>query len=140
MNESLAGDDFSRNSLDLSDEAERRSLSPAAWKFFRRVVHIWNVPEREALRLLGLAPGTNLDDFDSARLSAEQLMRVSYLVGIFGALHILYRAALADQWVSLPNTNAMFGGQAPLTYMVNGGIDALRNVRKLLDARCAGNF
>jgi hypothetical protein len=111
-----------------------------AWKFFRRVVRIWTVPEAEALRLFGLAPEAELDDFESSTLSAEQLTRVSYLVGIFEALRILYRDALADQWIMRPNTNAIFEGQTPLMYMVHGGVDALRNVRKLLDARCAGNF
>jgi hypothetical protein len=71
-------------------------------------------------------------------LEADRLTRISYVVGIFKALHILHGRALADEWVRLPNTNAIFDGQTPLAYMVRGGLPALQTVRRLLDARRAG--
>ena len=45
---------------------------------------------------------------------------------------------LADKWVSLPNRNAIFHGQAPLDYMLDGGLPAMQTVRMLLDARRGG--
>ena len=57
---------------------------------------------------------------------------------IYKALHSLYGAKLADEWMRLPNRNAIFGGATPLSYMLTGGSEALPLVRKLLDARCAG--
>jgi uncharacterized protein (DUF2384 family) len=139
MNDLLTNNDPPPVPPDLGDEAVRRCLGPAALKFFDRAMDIWHVAGEESRQLLALAPGTNLEDLDPARLSEEQILRISYLVGIFKALHILFSDALADQWVRRPNTNAMFGGRAPLAYMIGGGIEALRNVRQLLDARCAGN-
>ena len=62
----------------------------------------------------------------------------SRLVGIYKALHILYGDELADQWIGLPNRNAIFGGATPLAYMISGGLLALQTVRKLLDARRGG--
>jgi hypothetical protein len=47
-------------------------------------------------------------------------------------------ATLADSWVRLPNTNPIFGGRPALTLMVEGGIDGLLQVRRLLDARRGG--
>jgi Protein of unknown function (DUF2384) len=40
--------------------------------------------------------------------------------------------------VQLPNTNPVFAGSAPLSYMLRGGLPALMRVRQLLDARRGG--
>jgi hypothetical protein len=32
----------------------------------------------------------------------------------------------------------MFGGKTPLRYMIDGGLPAMQNVRRLLDARRGG--
>jgi hypothetical protein len=54
------------------------------------------------------------------------------------ALHIIYGDKLADDWVSLPNKNAIFAGRTPLQYMLSGGLMGMKTVRKLLDARRSG--
>lgn len=71
-------------------------------------------------------------------LEADRLTRISYLIGIFKALRILHSEPLADEWVQLPNSNPIFGGQTPLAYMLRGGLPAMETVRRLLDARRAG--
>ena len=38
-------------------------------------------------------------------LEVDRITRISYLLGIYKALHILYGDKLADEWVHLPNTN-----------------------------------
>lgn|ERR1035437_252184 len=65
MDETLAGDIPSRMWRDLSDEPGRGQLSPAAWRFFRQVVCIWNSPEEQALRLLDLVPEKNQANFET---------------------------------------------------------------------------
>jgi hypothetical protein len=58
------------------------------------------------------------------------------VLGIYKALHVLYPdAGLADRWVKLPNAHALFGGRPALAFMIEGGIDGLYQVRRLLDAR-----
>ena len=59
-------------------------------KFFRRVIDIWQVPSNESGQLLTPAPGTNLDDLDPAGLNEEQMLRISSLIGVYKALHILF--------------------------------------------------
>jgi hypothetical protein len=54
------------------------------------------------------------------------------------ALNILYSKRLADHWIQLPNTNPMFEGDRPLTYLIKGGVPAMLRVRQLLDARRGG--
>ena len=71
-------------------------------------------------------------------LEVDRITRISYLLGIYKALHILYGDKLADEWVHLPNTNIIFGGRTPLSRMVAGGLLAMQTVRQLLDARRGG--
>jgi hypothetical protein len=123
----------------LGDEAVRRRLGPTGWKAFRRIIRIWQVPEETWRMLLGIAREMDLDSIDPEHLTEEQMLRLSYLIGIYKGLHILLNDPLSDEWVRRPNDDAMFGGQAPLTYMASGGIGALRNVRRMIDAKCVGN-
>jgi uncharacterized protein (DUF2384 family) len=126
---------------DLHEPATRERLSRSALKAFFRIVERWKVPDEIARDLFG---GVSNGTFykmkrESARvLGADELLRISYLVGIFKALHVLYSEALADQWMSRPNTNPIFAGRAPIAYVRAGGIPAMQSVRRLLDARRGG--
>ena len=71
-------------------------------------------------------------------LDTDRLTRISYVIGIYKALHGLHGDALADEWVRLPNRNPIFAGQTPLAFMIRGGLPAMQTVRRLLDARRAG--
>jgi hypothetical protein len=53
-------------------------------------------------------------DRESQILSAAEYSGVSYLFGIFKALHSLHGQSLADRWLRLPNSNRIFRGVAPL--------------------------
>jgi hypothetical protein len=126
---------------DLGVRAERERLSAPALKAFFNVMARWRVRDEDARALLGGV--TNGPFYEMKRnpdrvLEVDRLTRVSYLVGIFKALRLLHGAPLADEWVHLPNQNPIFGGEAPLTYMMRGGLPAMQTVRRLLDARRAG--
>ena len=127
--------------VDLGSRAARERLSPAALKAFFNVMSRWHVRDEDARALLGGV--TNGPFYEMKRnpdrtLDTDRLTRVSYLVGIFKALGILHSEALADAWVLRPNTNPLFAGLTPLDYMIRGGLPAMQNVRRLLDARRAG--
>ncbi len=126
---------------DLGARAERERLSPAALRAFFRIMARWNVRDEDARALLGGV--TNGPFYEMKRnpdrvLDTDRLTRISYLIGIVKALHILHSERLADEWMQLPNQNAIFGGQTPLAYMIRGGVPAMQTVRRLLDARRAG--
>ena len=140
MNDLFTNDGPAGTAADLSDQAVCRKLGPAGWKAFNRITDRWAISTEEKRRLLAMRSGTDLDHIDPERLGEEQLERIGILVGIYKALHTVLKNPLADQWVTRPNDNPMFGGQTPIAYMVHGGIPALRSVRKLLYARCAGNW
>jgi hypothetical protein len=124
--------------VDLTDKAERERLSPGALKAFFNMMARWNVRDEDARALLGgisNGPFYLLKKQPDRVLEVDRLQRISYLVGIFKALNILYSEALADVWISRPNTNRIFAGLNPLDYMVRGGLPAMQVVRRLLDAR-----
>ncbi|MBV9881324.1 MAG: DUF2384 domain-containing protein [Gemmatirosa sp.] len=127
--------------VDLANDAERERLSPAALGAFLNIMARWQVRDEDARALLGgVSNGRyyELKKRPARTLAADTLLRVSYLVGIFKALHILHGEALADEWVRLPNTNRVFGGRTPLAFMRDGGVPAMQLVRRLLDARRGG--
>jgi Protein of unknown function (DUF2384) len=127
---------------DLSLDEERRRLSAGAIKALFNIVDRWEVRDEDARKLLGgISNGTYYLLKQSPRgktQDQDSLMRISYLIGIFKSLNILYGQKLADQWMRLPNTNPIFAGRTPLDYVLRGGIPAMDTVRRLLDARRGG--
>lgn len=128
--------------VDLSLKAERHRLSPSAVKGFLNIMTSWDVRDADAKDLLG---GVSNGRFyamkkapETAVLTQDELQRVSFLVGIFKALNILFGEEPADAWVRLPNRNRIFGGSTPLAYLIRGGLPAFQTVRRLLDARRGG--
>jgi hypothetical protein len=129
-------------STNLADKHVQKRLSPTARKAFFRIITAWKIRDEEAKQLLG---GISNGAFyqlkggqSKTTLDQDRLVRISLLVGVFKALNTLYSQKLADAWISLPNNNPMFAGEAPLSYMVKGGQPAMIRVRQLLDSRRAG--
>ncbi len=126
---------------DLGTRAARERLSGPGLKAFFTMMDRWKIRDEDARALLGGV--TNGPFYEMKRdpdrlLDTDRLTRISYLIGIFKALQILHGRTLADEWVQLPNTNPIFGGETPLAYMIRGGLPAMQTVRRLLDARRAG--
>jgi hypothetical protein len=127
--------------VDLADRDERARLSPAGVRTFFKIMERWKVRDEDARALLGgvsNGPFYEMKKNPERVLDTDKLVRISYLIGIFKALNILYSETLADEWIRLPNSNRIFGGQTPLAYVVKGGQPAMQIVRRLLDARRGG--
>ncbi len=128
--------------VDLTSLKERKRLSGSAIKAFFNIIDCWKVRDEDARLLLGgvtNGPYYEMKKNPEGRLlDTDKLRRASYLVGIFQAIPILHGQALAAAWVRLPNSNPIFGGTTPLSYMTKGGVPAMQTVRRLLDARRGG--
>jgi len=126
---------------DLGARGERERLSAPALKAFFNIMTRWKVRDEDARALLG---GVSNGPFYEWKrnpdrvLDTDRLTRISYVIGMFKALHILHGRSLADEWVQLPNQNPIFAGQTPIAFMMRGGLPAMQTVRRLLDARRAG--
>ena len=127
--------------VDLSSKAERERLSRSALRGFFKIVERWKLRDEDARELLGGLSSSAYYEWKKQTgrtLEVDRIARISYLVGMYKALHVLYGDKLADEWVGLPNRNAIFAGRTPLAYMIGGGLVAMQTVRKLLDARRGG--
>ena len=84
---------------DLSHLATRERLSQSAIDGFFAIVEKWQVPVETAGELLGGVPRSTVYRLKTAAgtLRQDELTRISYIVGIYKALHILLPKALADQ-------------------------------------------
>ena len=128
--------------VDLRSERERARLSGPALRAFFKIVAAFGIKAEHARELLGgisNGPYYELKKHPKGRtLDVDKLQRISYLIGIFKALHILHGRELANRWICLENSNPIFDGKTPLEYMLRGGLPAMQTVRRLLDARRGG--
>ncbi len=119
----------------------RRDLAPTAVRAFSRLADIWHLTGAQQAKLLGL-DDTQLSTLykwksqpQRANLSHDTLDRISYLTGIYKALHILLPDdAAADSWIHRANDTPLFAGHAPLKRMLSGTMHDLHVVRAYLDA------
>lgn len=126
---------------DLSEWDTRQRLSPAAVRGFVRTMARWKVRDEDARTLVGgISNGTWYawkKDPDRV-LDADQLTRISLVLGIFAALHAVHSSEIADRWMRMPNSNRLFRGVTPLSFVLKGGVPALQLVRQLVEARRSG--
>lgn len=123
---------------DFGDQAVRLRLGPSALRMFLRIAEPWQLSGEETRQLLCLTCAASLDKGDPNRLSKDQLRCISCLISIYEALHRVHGDPLADEWVQLPNSNAIFGEETPLTYVIKGGTEALQKLRKYVEGRAQG--
>jgi hypothetical protein len=117
----------------------RKRLSGPALRTFFKVADDWQLSVNEQRALLGWPAASTYHKYKAREygtLSYDTLTRLSLILGIYKSLQVLYpEQPFADAWVKLPNSNPVFAGATPLSLMIDGGIDALFRVRRLLDGR-----
>jgi len=116
---------------------DRKDLTGPALRTFFRIADAWNLKEQEQMRLLGLESRSTFQSWKRgavAALSKDALERISYVMGIYKALHILLPKT-ADQWVRKPNKAEPFGGRSALDRMMSGNVADLYVVRQYVDGQ-----
>lgn len=114
----------------------------AAFRAFLRIAELWRLGVEEQLVLLGRPARSTYFKWKkdgAAQLGADTLERLSYVLGIYKALQILFPVAeRADDWVRRPNDAPPFGGRSALERMLGGRVADLYVVRQYLDAQLGG--
>src|ERR671921_642603 len=117
-------------SLTLAERREpavRRRLSGPALRTFFSIGRAWELTTRDERALLGWPSSSTFHKYksgDAGVLSFDTLTRISLVLGIYKALHILYpEPAFADRWMQMPNSNALFGGRTPMAFVADAGLD-----------------
>ncbi|MFY7698262.1 MAG: antitoxin Xre-like helix-turn-helix domain-containing protein [Legionella sp.] len=103
------------------------------WKALVHLVNRFDLKETEARILMGDMPRSTYTSH-RAKLSRDQRERVSYLLGIYKSLRILFDdSEQALSWINRQNSLPPFNGLTPKEYMLEGGIVRLADVRRFLD-------
>ena len=112
------------------------TLLPAIFNIFS----LWRLTGQQQMTLLGLSNEKTLYNWknqpEKAKLTRDCLERISYILGIYRALQVLFPdEAFSDQWLHAPNDNPLFGGSAPIEKMLGGLVVDLAVVREHLDSQ-----
>lgn len=114
------------------------ALNATALTAFFNITAAWDLSADDERVLLGSPPRSTFFKWKSernAKLGADTLERISYIMGIYKALHILLPTReSADAWPKKPNTANLFGGKSALERMRGGRVIDLADVRRYLDA------
>lgn len=114
-------------------------LSGPALRAFFKLADRWNLRIAEQRKLLGDPPESTFYKWkrhQEGTLGRDTLERISYLLGIYKALQILFPdAGQADAWLHKPNQAPLFGGHSALERMLSGNVSDLYVVRQYLDAQ-----
>ncbi len=115
-----------------------RDLSGAGLRTFFQIAERWGLSTDEQMILLGRPGRTTFFRWKkegAQALSPDVLERISYVLGIYKALHILFpNREQADGWVRRPNSAPMFAGKSAMDRMLAGQVTDLYWVRQYLDA------
>ena len=124
-----------------ADRKEHRGIQDnsvaVGMRAFFAIADKWKLSANEAMALLGHPGKSTYYNWKNGNVSGvarsfDLASRISYVLGIFQALEILYqRPELADDWVRKPNMT--FGGQSALERMCAGHMVDLAAVRNYLD-------
>jgi hypothetical protein len=132
---------FGRMHMAVSDVTtpSTRAIGAAGLRAFERIAAAWGLTVAEQMRLLGIKSRSTYFKWrkDAAvDLPADTVERLSYLLGIYKALQLLFTDPVrADEWLRRSNDAAPFGGRSALERMLSGQVADLYVVRQYLDAQ-----
>lgn len=125
--------------LRIAEAPVRRDLAGPALRAFFNIADRWGLGNEQERVLLG-SPGRSTfyrwkRDL-SGQLPHDVLERISYILGIYKALHLIFgNEQQADAWISRANDAPLFGGRSALDRMLGGQVADLFVVRQFLDAQ-----
>ena len=124
----------------INAEARSRVSGPGL-RTFLAIADRYDLSRKDQVSLLGEPSRSTYYEWvrkaqnnESLTLPLDTLTRISGMLGIHKALNVLFPIeAEAMTWLKGPHRGEVFGGQAPLEVMVEGGLDGILTVRRYLD-------
>lgn len=132
---------LNQQALNINDATVAARMATALPAVIRMLESFHLTREDQAI-LLGVSTRTlqRALQGDLPTLSPDQITRMSFITGIYKALHILFDDTTASQWFLRPNRVSPFLGRTPLDYLRQTGIPGLQDTRRLLDGDRSGQF
>lgn len=128
----------------LEDAAADPMLVETAIRAFLNLADAWRLTEDERCRLLGGIAKSTLyawQRLPRRTVTTDTLTRISLLLGVHVALVRLFPSApegrMADR-VRAPLPLTLTGGRSLLEHLVRGGIPAMADARRVLEAEAGG--
>ena len=119
----------------ITAASTRAAPAAAALKAFFKIAGRWGLNRSQMQKLLGTSESSLhrwIKEPEGAQPTADQLERISYVLGIFDGLHrILGDTPFAEAWVNQSNRD--FGDYTPLHRMLGGNVGDLAFVRSYVD-------
>ena len=108
-----------------------------ALKVFFNIMNEWGIKNQDQITLLGKPSSTTFYNWKKglvSSLSVDTLERISYIMGIYKALGVLFPTReQADTWIK--KSNRHFNNESALTYMLKRSMMHLSEMRRYLDAQ-----
>lgn len=121
----------------LADNSEVQVLVKAVV----RVADAWSLKNDEGAKLFDVPSATwgrMKSGAFNGRLDRDKVMRASLIIGVYKGLRLLFNGPLTYGWPKSPNTGPGFDGRSPIDFMIDGGIPAMVETRRHLDALRGG--
>lgn len=121
----------------------RKKLAGPALRVFFQISARWGLTSSQQRRLLGRPPRSTFYRWKRRSIglaSWDVLERISYVLGIYQALHTLFASGTqADGWIRRPNSACIFAGSSALDRMLAGQVSDLFVIRQYLDSQVWGD-
>jgi len=109
--------------------------SKVALKVFFNIMMAWRVSEKDQMNLIDQPSRIILNQWQHgivAGISNETYKRISYVIGIYKSLHLLFQnKKQADGWMLRPNST--FGGDSGLEFILKDSLTNLSFLRRYLE-------
>lgn len=108
------------------------------------ILEKWGASKEQAATILRIPKSSfykYLKSPETTKLDDDQLRRISYLLNIHASLRIIFEnPENVYGFMTKPNHNAYFNGQAPLSLIEKGDFGALYEVHKRVDSLRGGGW
>ncbi|WP_288372908.1 helix-turn-helix transcriptional regulator [uncultured Marinobacter sp.] len=113
-----------------------------ALKGFFGICREWGCTQEEMVQMLGGVSRSTLAKYETlprVTLSRDTLERISYILGIYKSLRVMYPTdERANRRVRLETSEPPFLGASALDFMAQGSLKHLMETRRYFDAKRAG--
>ena len=123
----------------LDDEKTRGHV---ALKGFFGICREWDCTQKEMMQLLGGVSRSTLAKYETlphVTLSQDTLERISYILGIYESLRIMYPTAeRTNHRMRLETSEVPFAGTSVLDFMARGSLKHLMEAQHYFDSKRVG--